>query len=266
MIKKNKYKQAVSDIVLGSRRNSLWLVFAWNDIRAKYVRSLLGPFWITISTAIMVGLMGPLYGLLFGQPAVDYVVYLSVSFVIWIFISTNITEASQIYIVSDFYIKQIALPFTFYIYRHLAKNGIILLHNSVLLVIAFILIPNKDGWSLLLLPVGILLVVGNLFWITTLLAIMGARYRDINQLVINLVQITFFLSPIMWKVDMLPESKHFLIMINPLYHLVEILRAPILGINISFYSYIFTFVLLVLGMSVTFVIFARYRSRIAYWI
>ena len=266
MNKNKKYKIAVKDIIGGARRNSLWIVFAWNDIKVRYIRSLLGPFWITISTALMVGLMGPLYGVLFGQPAVEYIVYLSVSFVVWTFISTTITEASQIFIVSDVYIKQIALPFSFYIYRLIARNGIIFLHNSVLLIVAFVLAQNKDEYALMLLPIGMLLVVGNLLWIATLLAILGARYRDVNQLVINIVQICFFLSPIMWKADMLPKSKQFLLLLNPLYHLVEIVRAPIIGNFVSIYSYIYTAVFMMLGMGLTLYIFARYRNRIAYWI
>ena len=266
MNKNNKYKNAVKDIVGGARCNSLWIVFAWNDIKVRYIRSLLGPFWITISTALMVGLMGPLYGVLFGQPTVEFVVYLTISFVIWIFISTTIIESSQIFIVSDAYIKQISLPFTFYIYRLIARNGIIFFHNSVLLLFAFILAQNINGYALILLPIGIILVVGNLLWIATLLAILGARYRDVNQLVINIVQISFFLSPIMWKADMLPQSKQFLLLFNPLYHLVEIIRAPIMGNFPSIYSYIFIASFMMLGMCLTFYIFSRYRNRIAYWI
>lgn len=266
MKKNNKYKNAIEDIVSGAKRNSLWVIFAWNDIKLRYIRSFLGPFWITISTALMVGLMGPLYGVLFGQPTIEYIVYLSVSLVIWTFISTSIIESSQIFIVSDTYIKQIALPFTFYIYRLIARNAIIFSHNSVLLIFAYFFAQNKASYAIFFLPIGIILVIGNLLWITTLLAILGARYRDVNQLVINMVQICFFLSPIMWRLDMLPESKQFLLLFNPLYHLVEIVRAPILGSFVHVYSYIFTLVLMILGMTLTISVFAKYRSRIAYWI
>lgn len=262
----DKYKKALQDIKIGARRNSLWIIFAWNDIKLRYIRSLLGPFWITISTGLMVSLMGPLYGALFGQPATDYIVYLCISFVIWTFISTTITESSQIFIVSDAYIKQIALPFSFYIFRLIARNIIIFLHNSVLLIMAFIFIKSENELSILLLPVGMILVLGNLIWIAGLLAILGARYRDVNQLVINIVQICFFLSPIMWKVEMLPKNLHFLLNINPLYHLVDIVRAPILGTNINFYSYIYSLVLMILGMAATFFLFSKYRNRIAYWV
>ncbi len=262
----NKYKKAIQDIAMGAKRNSLWIILAWNDIRLRYIRSLLGPFWITISTGLMVSLMGPLYGALFGQPAVEYIVYLCVSFVIWTFISTTITEASQIFIVSDNYIKQIALPFSFYIYRLIARNVIIFSHNSVLLIIAIFFIQSKNDLSILFLPMGMFLVLGNLIWIAGLLAILGARYRDVNQLVINIVQICFFLSPIMWKMEMLPQNKQFLVNFNPLYHLVEIIRAPIMGNVINIYSYIFALVLMAFGMTATFFFFAKYRNRIAYWI
>jgi lipopolysaccharide transport system permease protein len=214
----------------------------------------------------MVCLMGPLYGMLFGQSTIQYIVYLSVSFVLWTFISTTIIEASQLFIVSDTYIKQIALPFSFYIYRLIARNGIIFFHNSVLLMFAFILSKDQNLYALSYLPIGILLLVGNLIWITGLLAILGARYRDINQLVINFVQICFFLSPIMWKAEMLPQSRQSLLLFNPLYHLLEVVRAPILGNYVGIYSYVFTTVLMLLGMVTTLYIFARFRNRIAYWI
>ncbi len=253
-------------MVLGFFLFPLWLGLAWQDIRQRYKRSLLGPFWITASTGLMVLTMGPLYGALFGQNVVEYVKYLAVSMVIWSFMSTCINEAGSVFISSESYIKQVPLPFSIYVFRLVTRNILILLHNVLIVLVVLLIVPSFYSKSLFLVPVGLFLVICNLFWIVLLIGLLSTRYRDIPQLVSNLVQVTFFLSPIMWKLDMLNTKNRFLAYVNPLYHFIEVIRAPLLGEPLRGISWIATSTLLIVGSAFTFFVFAKYRSRISYWI
>jgi ABC-type polysaccharide/polyol phosphate export permease len=76
----------------------------------------------------------------------------------------------------------------------------------------------------------------------------------------------FFLSPIMWKADMLTTNQRFLADINPLYHMIEIIRAPLLGSTIHIFSWYYCLGLLIFGSVFAFAIFVRFRARVAYWL
>lgn len=113
--------------------------------------------------------------------------------------------------------------------RVFAKNMIMLAHNSVVLVVVLIFLPPSQLGMLLLVPIGLFAVIGNMLWIGMVMAILSARFRDVPQIVANFIQVAFFISPIIWKADMLSEKNRYVADLNPLYHLVEVVRTPLLG-------------------------------------
>jgi ABC-type polysaccharide/polyol phosphate export permease len=244
----------------------LWWSLAWQDTKQRYRRSFLGPFWITVSTGVLIGAMGPLYGALLGQDVSSYLQHLAISLIIWFFISAMINEAGTVFVGAENYIKQVSLPLSVHIFRLLAKNIVMLAHNAVIIVLVLIFLPPAQWRTLWLFPFGLLLVVGNLFWIALLLAVLSARFRDIPQLMTNVVQVAFFLSPIIWKADMLGPRNRFVADYNPLFHFMEVIRAPLLGASIHAVSWVVTSSLLVLGSVAAFLVFARLRARVPYWL
>lgn len=259
-------QKAKLDLYGGLLRAPLFWSMAWQDTKQRYRRSFLGPFWITVSTGIMVGAMGPLYGALFGQDVSNYLQHLAISLIIWTFISSSINEAGAAFVGAEGYIKQVALPLSVYIFRLLAKNLVLLAHNALIVLIIFVFLPPEHWRDIWMFPFGLLLVLGNLFWMSLLLAVLSARFRDIPQLVTNLVQVAFFLSPILWKASMLGPKNKFMADINPLYHFMEVVRAPLLGQPIHAISWVVTVGLLVLGSVGAFLVFARFRARVPYWL
>jgi ABC-type polysaccharide/polyol phosphate export permease len=109
-------------------------------------------------------------------------------------------------------------------------------------------------------------VIANLVWIVMLLGLFSTRFRDIPQLVSNIVQVAFFLSPIIWRADMLSPKAKFVADFNPLYHFMEIVRAPLLGEPIRGLSWLVSVGLLVVGGVITFCAFVRMRARVPYWL
>lgn len=266
MLEAKKILRAWHDITHGLCLYEIWWGLAWLEIKQRYSRSIIGPFWIMLSMAIMIGSMGPLYGTLFGLKISNYIQYLAVSLIIWNFISTCINESGGTFTTSEIYIKQLSLPFSIYVYKLILRNLFILSHTAVICILIMILVPPQNFYMIFLLPIGLVLVVGNLLWISFLFGIFSTRFRDLPQIITNLMQVMFFLSPILWTIEMLPDSRKFYAVINPFYHFVEVIRSPLLGHSISTISWITCFVLLILGNVVSFFIFSRYRARIPYWI
>jgi len=252
--------------MLGLSMYPVWWGLAWLEIRQRYSRSMIGPFWITLSMAIMIGAMGPLYGALFGQNISSYIQNLAISLIMWSFISTCINEAGSVFIGAENYIKQVSLPLSVYAYKLIAKNFLILSHNAVIGIVVLLIVPPQNFQNIFLFPIGLILIIGNLCWFVLLVGMFSARYRDLPQLVTNIMQVMFFLSPILWTADMLPDNKRYLAEFNPIYHLIEVMRSPLLGYATPTLSWALCFGFLFLGCVGSFFIYARYRARIPYWL
>jgi len=246
--------------------HGIWWGLAWQEIKQRYSRSVIGPFWITLSTAVMVSAMGPLYGALLGQSVSSYVQHLAISLIIWTFISASINEAGTVFVGAENYIKQTNLPLSVYVLKLISKNLLMLAHNCVVIVVVLCLLPPDNFRSMWMVPIGLLLVVCNLCWLVLLLGMLSARYRDIPQLVSNIIQVALFLSPIIWSVEMLPPGKRYLADFNPILHLIEVIRAPLIGKSIHSVSWWVVTTMMVSGSILTFLVFKKFRSRVPYWL
>ena len=257
---------AIQDIGGAARRPRLWLLLGWQDIKHRYRRSLLGPFWLTISTAVMVLALGVLYAAILRNPLQEYLPYLATGLVLWMFISTTVNEGCDAFISSDGMIKQVRAPFLSYVLRVVWRNLIILGHN-VVIVLAVIVIfrPATHPMALALAVPALFLGLLNACWVVLALAIISARFRDVPQIVMNVMQLLFFLTPIIWHAKDLPGRQE-LVHWNPLYHFVEMLRAPLLGSVPAMSTWVTVSAITVLGWALTFALFRRYRRRIAYWL
>lgn len=254
-----------TDLFVGMRAIQIWGTLGWHDIRQRYRRSVLGPFWFTLSTAIMVVVLGALYATLLKQEIANYLPFLAVGLVVWQFLGSSITEGCTAFIGSAQLIKQIRLPLTVHVCRVVWRNFVILLHSLPVAVVLLIVFGYRPGIEFLLLPFGLLLLLLHGVWIGVVLGILCARFRDIPPIVINLVQVAFFFTPIMWTPEIL-KDRAWVAEYNPFYHLIEIVRAPIIGRPAHLDSWLWSLAFLVIGFGLAQFLMKRYRNRVPYWI
>lgn len=256
---------ALNDVTAGIASWPIWMRLGWNDILQKYRRSVLGPFWLTASAAIMTIALGFLYAKLFQSPIDDFLPYLCVGLLFWNYISSYLLEASTMFVGSESYIKQIRLPYSVYAYRATWSKVIILAHNFVIYfgVIAYFRIW-PGAVALLAIP-AFIVVTFNCALASMLIGMLSARFRDIPQLMLSLVQLFFFATPIMWKASLLKEHAYIAIF-NPFYSLIEIVRAPLLGELPSTGNYLVVVLVTILNVLIAGAFFVRFRSRISYWV
>ncbi|MEW6368765.1 MAG: ABC transporter permease [Acidobacteriota bacterium] len=256
---------ALRDIVDGILGVHLWAMLAWQDTRLRYRRSVLGPFWLTINTAILVTAMGPFYGMLFHQDFSSYLSYVAVSFVLWALMSGLIVESCDTFVSMESLIKDIKLPLTLHVMRMIARNCIIFAHNALIIVAVLAIFSRQWSMYSLLFPLGLLVILANSLWIGLLLGLLCARFRDLGQIVNSLVQVMLFISPVIWRAEM-TGNRRWLVEINPVTHLLEIVRAPLFGNAPTLRNWAVAAGLALAGSVVTFVVFARFRARVAYWL
>jgi ABC-type polysaccharide/polyol phosphate export permease len=258
---------ALLDILAATKRISLVGVLGWQDVRARYRRSALGPFWITLSMGIIIGTIGIVFGQIFKSPMHEFLPFLTIGLILWGFINAVITEGATGFISADHIIKQLPIPMFVHIMRMIWRNLLILLHNLVIFPIVLLVFGKSLGWVALLSIPGLALGILNLSWMALLLAIVCARYRDLPQMVTNVLQVLFYLTPVMWMPKLLPpDAALYLLDFNPVYHLIEITRAPLLGVAPSATNWVIAGALAVVGWIVALFVFGRYRRRIAYWL
>jgi ABC-2 type transport system permease protein len=257
--------RALTDVGNGIGSVHIWPMLGWQEIRQRYRRSFLGPFWLTLSTAVLVAALGPIYGRLMGQSTAGYVEYIAVGIVLWQFLAALMVDGCQTFIASEGFIKQTRLPLTVYALGVVWRALIVLGHNFVIVILVVGYFLRTWNWNLFTVPLGILIIAANGLWICVLLGALSARFRDIPQMVSSCMQILIFVTPIMWRPDMLAAGR-WVAEWNPLYHFIEIVRAPLLGNPIPIHSWLAVAAITTLGSMFTLAFYARYRSRIAYWV
>jgi lipopolysaccharide transport system permease protein len=247
---------------------ALWrlcVTLSWLDIRLRYRGSLLGPFWLTLSTGVMVGAIGVIYSALFHVSMTDYLPFFAVSQVLWGFLNTIVTEGCTSFTSAEGMIRSIRMPFTLYGARIVLRNLVVLGHNMLVIVVVFALFRIWPGWGLLAALPGMAIWLVDSWAMAVLLGILCARFRDIPPIVASVMQIAFFVTPVIWK----PETLHahrWVLLYNPFYPLLEVVRDPLLGAIPPTYVYASALGVSAVILVVAWVLFVRVRGRIAFWV
>ncbi|MBI3432352.1 MAG: ABC transporter permease [Hydrogenophilales bacterium] len=260
-----RLRDAISDMANSLAAVYFWGFLGWHDIRQRYRRSTLGPMWITASTGVMVAAIGLLYSQILHTDLNQYLPYLAIGLITWGLISTTINESCTVFIGAEAGIKSNSIPLTAHVLRLVWRNVIVFGHNLLIVAVVLALFPSRIGWEIVFVLPAILLVALNGVWMGLFLGVLCTRFRDVAQIVINVMQIAFYVTPVIWHADVL-KGHHWAVDLNPFYYLLETMRAPILGGGQLAHVFGMTALMTLAGFSITLLFFARFRSRVAYWL
>jgi ABC-2 type transport system permease protein len=272
-VSRGAWAAARADLVGGWRQRELWGHLGWQDIRQRYRRSVLGPIWITISMAVTAIALGVLYAGLFGNPLDKQLPYILVGFIVWAFISGCILEGADVFIANEGLIKHLPAPVSVHVYRLVWRQTLLFAHNLIVYAVMLVVFPQTLHWSSLMAFPAFALLAVNGAWVALLFGMASARFRDLNPIIGSLVQLTFFLTPVVWIYDDLLNSPNpttaeraRIAELNPFLHFIEIIRRPMLGESLVWHSWVIVLVITVVGWVVTLWALRRYRSRVSYWV
>jgi ABC-type polysaccharide/polyol phosphate export permease len=242
-------------------------VFGWQDVAQRYRRSKVGAFWLTISVSVMIVTLSFLFGALFRIPLKEFLPFIAIGMILWSFISTVVSEGCTAFIEASGMILQVRLRLFTHVLRVIWRNVIIFGHNIIVVPLVMLGVQSPLTPAALLAIPGFLILLLNLSWMALLSATLCARYRDITQAVQNVMQIAFFVTPIIWMPHSVSERvPEAFLNLNPFYHLVTIVREPLLGHAPSAINWIAALALAVVGWVVTLMFFGRFGKRVAYWL
>jgi len=259
-------RAGMADIYRGLSSWRTWSMLAWNDVRGRYRRSGLGQFWLTLSMAATIFGMGFVYARLFALNVSTYLPYITVTFVAWGIISTVVVESCNALSENEHMLRQLPLPRSLFACRVIARNLIVAAHNVLLIPVVFIWFHVGINANILWIVLGLGLLVVNAFWIAYLLSIICARYRDVPQIVSSVMQVIFFVTPVIYLPAQLAQRGVTLLKWNPFANLLEIVRDPILGAVPSSWALLSCATMAIVGLAMVVPFAGHYAPRVVYWL
>ena len=256
---------ALEDILEGLRLSPVWLKLGWEQTVSRFRRTILGPFWLSVNLLVVAFALSFLFGGLTGTGSRAVFVSMITGLLAWSLIGGPIGESANVFIGSGGVMQSQKLPLSFHIYL-LTYRAFINFVAQVLSVWAVFLlfrVGTIPAWPIVFtLP----LVLANVFLISLILAVPATRFRDVNQLVGFVIQIAFFITPVFWSPQQMNPKYRFLLEYNPLAHLLELIRQPMLGRLPAavHYGWAIMSIFVLGGVAVS--LLALYRKRVVFWL
>ncbi len=261
-----QYDVALADFAEGFSAWRMWGRLGWQEIKRRYRRTAIGPFWTSLSLGIFIGVLGFVWAGLWNQDPKTYLPFLCAGMLSWNLVQANINDGCLVFVGGEAFIKQQPFPYSMLVWSAIWRNLILFAHNFAIFIIVVLYagVPVTAA-SLLVVP-GLILASLNGVWMATVLGVVCARYRDVQQLVGSLLQISMFVTPIFFTRDQLGPRFSRLVDYNVLYHYVDVIRSPLLGKAPAPWTWVVVTVSLVVGWGGAVWFYSRFRRRVPYWL
>lgn len=256
----------LDDLAGAARRHWLWRSMARQELRRRHARTLLGPLWSTLSLALIVAALTFLFAEPLGAALPAYAVHVAVGVAIWQFVLATLGEAPSAFVAAGDTIRAAPMPLSVFAMRLVWRNLLVLAAQTPVVIAAMLLCGVRPGPLWWTLPAALLLLAFASASAALLLATIGARFRDVQPIVGNLLQLLFFLTPIFWVPEAIPGDRAWLVHLNPLTAFVDVVRAPLVGGTAAVASWLIAGLLSVLLAGAAALLFGRCRASIPYWV
>jgi lipopolysaccharide transport system permease protein len=253
------------DLIEALRLWRLWSNFGWHDLLFRYRRSWLGPVWIVLSASVLMASLSLVYGVLFQAKVRDYLPFVALGIAVWNFIAAICTEGVTTFVEAETYIRQMRVNIFVYVLRVVWRNVLIFCHQFIVALAVLVACGKLEIRFLPIAFVGLVLLMIQAIWVTTLLAIAGARFRDLQPIILNVLQVLFFVTPVIWMPAWL-GSWRWVSDFNPIQSLIAVVREPLLGEFPRVFDYASSLGLTILGGALAMAVYGRLRHRVVYWL
>ncbi len=257
---------AFADLFQGIKNYRLWHYLAMLEMRRRYRRTVIGPFWATLSIGFFILCMGVVLSGLWGNNTKEFLPYFSAGYISWILISSLITEGCNTFISNELYLKQLSVPYILYALLVTWRNFITFAHHLVIFVLVLLFCQHPINANILWFIPGLVINFVAGVWVCLLLGMLCVRYRDVQQIIASMLQLAMFVTPIMWKPAQLGAKGVLITQFNPLFHYISILRLPLLGVAPTAENWAISLLLTALLMIVTFELFTKKYRTLIYWL
>jgi ABC-type polysaccharide/polyol phosphate export permease len=218
-----------------------------------------------LGTAVGVLGMGYLWAGILGLAYGDYVPSLAAGLVTWQLLSGTLVESPSMLVYNAPIIRNVRTPIAFFPLQLLLRHLITFAHNALIVLSVLLVYPPDWSATQLLSLAGVALVAANLWWLSLLLGMLGARFRDLDPLVTAAMPLLFFLSPVVFRPHHVPVNQT-IVWLNPLTYFITVIRDPLLGEVPSLFVYAVVLTVLAVGWAMAYWLLTRRAFRVPFWI
>lgn len=237
---------------------------AWSDMRHRYVRSLLGPFWMSIQMAIMVAVIGSVTGYLSNASALSHLPMLALSLTAWNFLNSVVLDATTVLQSSASLIKDRALPPIVFLLQGVFRQVLFALHNATVPLILWLVLVRADSGSVVAALPGLVLFIACALGLSLVFGALATRFRDMKPIIESTLMLAFLSSPIIWTPEMVNQNSTVM-RLNPLTHLFAVWREPLATGHVAMTSVVYDVVFVAVLAIASIVTVVRLRKA-AFWI
>ena len=243
------------------------LDWAWLDIVCQYRRSKIGPLWETINVLVLTLGITVVASAVFGGGApADLIGYVGLGIITWSLISSSILEGASTFVRNASYITSTNLSIDLYVGRTIFKTFLVFCHHFILYALALVTGFVSLSWTSPLALFGLLLLILNAYWMATFLAFVCARYRDVEIIIRNFMQLAFFITPVFWDYRLIASDRQFIVDYNVFFYFIEIVRGPLLGELPPLRYYVVVLAVTLIGYGLAFLVYRRMRRQLAFYV
>lgn len=250
------------------RHPEFWSFSSWLDIVTRYRRNRLGLLWLFAPVLMFTFALAPIYSTLFGRELSVFIVHLGMGYAVWRMIVMVINDAITSFRSNKALILDGHTRLTDYTLRSLAKATFYLCASMVGMVGILLWSPAVEWYAIPWLLVAIPVVLMNLFWLAYVIGILGARSPDFGEVLHTALMVGFLFTPILWEGERFPADSlgGLIVRLNPAYHLLELVRAPLFGRAPEFISVVYVSIMTVVGWLAAIFLCRRYGRFVPIWI
>lgn len=240
------------------------IVLSRIEVRRTGQGTKLGKFWPTLSFSIRLGIIGLILGEVIEVSTAPYLAWIASGFVIWYLLRSSISSGVNSLTSSAGLLKSLPITTHAFALRAVFTNLYFFMQNlvPVLLVLSiFGIMPSSE--TALVIP-SLFLTLLFVSGLSGILAVWNAYNKNVAQLTGTLLGLMLFVLPLLWDPKTMSESLVSLAQLNPLYHFVQIVRLPLLGIVPSDSSYIICLVCAVIVFGMGMYVLSKAGRKVIY--
>jgi ABC-type polysaccharide/polyol phosphate export permease len=264
-VKRKEVQAAWNDLKQSLRRIPLILMLGWRDVSLPFREASLGPYWITFHLALWSLSIGFLYGPEMGG-STNYLLYVTLGVSIFSTMRVFLAQGAASFIGHAGTILNVPNPYLVYVLRLAIAAAIEFVMAIPVIAFAFWVTNSVPGPMASLSIIGLLILFAFGIGMSLLLASLAPRIRDVVFLMNMVMRFLFFVTPVFWIASGPLGGRRLVAEFNPLYHLLTIVREPLMGGIPNLRHYVVSVVAAFVSLALGFAAFAKMRGRLAFWL
>lgn len=250
------------------RNNELWLRrsliwdFAITDLKLRYRNSILGFFWTFLEPLLILTVLYFVFTNIFKNQIEHYQLYLFLGIIMWNMFSRGTTMSLNSLVGRSGIISQIYFPREIVAISSTITASIMFVFELIVFGIFMGALQFIPPFSIIFLPIVFIILFVITLGISLPLSVMNVYYRDVQFIWGVILQAGFFLTPIFYKLDMLPSTIKKILIINPIANLIDVAH------NITLYGIepgidiVYTFGIICMIFVTGYIIFRKLERRV----